>query len=132
MKKTIMVLEKGANIELGKYFNSSEFDCKCSYSSCTKTLIDLEHLVKLINLREELGPIKITSAFRCKKHNKDVGGSPTSQHCKGTATDIVTKSHTPTEIADEAEYHNFDGIGRYKTFTHLDSRGSKARWGSNE
>ena len=34
------------------------------------------------------GPIKINSFFRCPELNKAIGGSYTSQHCKGQAIDI--------------------------------------------
>ena len=34
------------------------------------------------------GPIKINSFFRCPELNKAIGGSKTSQHCKGQAMDI--------------------------------------------
>ena len=34
------------------------------------------------------GPIKINSFFRCPELNKAIGGSTTSQHCKGQAMDI--------------------------------------------
>ena len=34
------------------------------------------------------GPIKINSFFRSVKLNKAIGGSKTSQHCKGLAMDI--------------------------------------------
>ena len=34
------------------------------------------------------GPIKINSFFRCPKLIKAIGGSKTSQHCKGLAMDI--------------------------------------------
>lgn len=33
-------------------------------------------------------PIKITSFFRCEKLNEAIGGSKTSQHCKGEAADL--------------------------------------------
>lgn len=40
--------------------------------------------------REELGgPIKVTSGYRSADVNKAVGGSPTSQHTKGQAADLV-------------------------------------------
>ena len=40
-------------------------------------------------LREWVGgPIRINSFFRCKALNKAIGGSTTSQHCKGQAMDI--------------------------------------------
>lgn len=45
-------------------------------------------------------PIIITSAFRCAKLNKAVGGSPTSQHVKGQAADIRTVSD---KFADNKE-----------------------------
>ena len=34
------------------------------------------------------GPIKINSFFRCPELNAAIGGSKTSQHCKGQAIDI--------------------------------------------
>jgi uncharacterized protein YcbK (DUF882 family) len=37
-------------------------------------------------------PIRINSFFRCSQVNKLVGGSGTSQHCKGEAIDISTGS----------------------------------------
>lgn len=44
-------------------------------------------------LREWYGkPIKINSFFRCTLLNQKVGGSPTSQHCKGEAIDISAGS----------------------------------------
>ena len=40
-------------------------------------------------LREWVGgPIRINSFFRCKALNKAIGGSTSSQHCKGQAMDI--------------------------------------------
>ncbi len=44
-------------------------------------------------LREWYGkPIKINSFFRCEALNTAVGGSKTSQHCKGEAIDISAGS----------------------------------------
>ena len=41
-------------------------------------------------LREAWGkPIKVNSGFRCPRLNKEVGGSPSSQHMKGEAADIT-------------------------------------------
>ncbi len=40
-------------------------------------------------LREKIGkPIKVNSCYRGKQLNEAVGGSKTSQHCKGEAADI--------------------------------------------
>ena len=48
----------------------------------------VEHI--LDPLREAWGkPIKVNSGFRCPRLNKEVGGSPSSQHMKGEAADIT-------------------------------------------
>lgn len=134
LKSTVINLVKGLDLQLTKNFHSSEFDCKCKYDSCKETLIDLDHLVELQQLRDEIGPLTITSAYRCDKHNKDVGGSPNSTHTRGEATDLVSRNVSPKELADACEY--FNGLGRYPNFTHIDSREIEpkdgvARWGKN-
>ncbi len=49
-------------------------------------------------LREAWGaPIIVTSGFRCDKLNKLVGGATNSQHRRGEAADIHTKSDTPED-----------------------------------
>lgn len=117
--------QKGDRTKLSANFSAKEFDCNCS--KCLETLIDLDHVAKLQQLREDLNsPIRITSAYRCESHNRNVGGSKNSQHKKGTATDIQVDDMSADEVADACEH--FDGLGRYDTFTHIDSRGSKARW----
>lgn len=122
---TIKKYQKGEDVRLSANFHLSEFECKCS--DCSETLVDLDHVAKLQQLRTDLGAsIKITSAFRCAKHNEAVGGSDRSQHKLGTATDIQVSGMDPTAVQDACEH--FDGLGRYDSFTHIDSRGSKARW----
>jgi len=117
--------QKGDRTKLTANFSVVEFDCSCS--QCTETIIDLDHVAKLQQLREDLGsPIKITSAYRCESHNTAVGGVKNSQHTKGTATDIQVSGMTPSEVQDACDH--FDGVGRYDSFTHIDSRGNSARW----
>jgi uncharacterized protein YcbK (DUF882 family) len=78
----------------------------------------------LEELRKEVGkPIKITSGYRCEKHNADVGGVKNSQHTKGTAVDVQVDGMSPDEVAFYAEKVGFKFIKRYLTFTHLDIRG---------
>lgn len=121
----IKTFKKGDNTNISKNFKVKEFDCSCS--QCTETIIDLDHVEKLQKLREDLNsPITITSAYRCEYHNAQVGGASNSRHKVGDATDIVVSSMEPSEVADACEH--FSGLGRYDTFTHIDSRGYKARW----
>lgn len=59
----------------------------------------------LQKIRDKYGkPLIVTSAFRCEKLNKAVGGVKTSQHCKGEAADIRTVSDT---IKDNKELFEF-------------------------
>ena len=121
----IKMFKRGDNTKLSANFSVKEFECRCG--KCKETLIDIDHVQRLQQLREDLGSsIIINSAYRCESYNVAIGGEKKSQHMKGTATDIVVKEMTPDEVADACE--KFDGLGRYNTFTHIDSRGKRARW----
>jgi uncharacterized protein YcbK (DUF882 family) len=130
---TVKIFAKGSKVQLTKNFNSNEFDCKCKRPTCKQTLIDMEHVLNMQALRDRVGKaITQTCAYRCPEHNKEVGGASGSQHLKGYASDIVIQGMTPNEVAALAE-PIFNGLGRYDTFTHVDSRdmlqkGAKARW----
>ena len=107
-----------------KYFNNSEFKCKCCgwlpRNGMSEVLLE-----KLDLLREKIGvPIYVSSAYRCPEHNAAVGGVPNSQHVDGTAVDIYTDSLSVDELADAAMEFGFDAIGRYydDEFVHLDCR----------
>ena len=39
-------------------------------------------------MRDELGPIRISSGYRNPSLNRAIGGSRSSQHCKGEALDL--------------------------------------------
>lgn len=125
--KITMVLDKGSKVQLSPHFNSSEFDCPCTYEDCTFTLILKSHLDWLEKQRDRVGkPFVITSGFRCPRHNKDVGGAVKSQHLRGTATDIQIRGLTALEASVKLD--SADGLGVYQNFVHVDSRGHRARW----
>jgi hypothetical protein len=53
----------------------------------------LENMQRLISnliqpMRDELGPIRISSGYRNPSLNRAIGGSSKSQHCKGQALDL--------------------------------------------
>jgi zinc D-Ala-D-Ala carboxypeptidase len=50
-------------------------------------------------VRNEFGPTTINSGYRGKELNKAVGGSATSQHCKGQAADIEVPGVANAKIA---------------------------------
>ena len=118
-------------MKLSEHFDSNEFACKdgCGANQVESKLVEI-----LEGVRTHFGkPVIVVSGRRCVKHNSKVGGASKSQHLLGTAADIKVKDVAPKMVADylESQFPDSYGIGRYKTFTHIDVRGYKARWGSN-
>lgn len=113
---------------LSAHFMRSEFACRCG---CGRDTVDYALFKVLLDLREEFGEIKITSGNRCPRYNRQVGGAPNSQHLKGKAADIQAKYANPARVQQYLIdiYPDSLGIGGYETFTHIDSRNEKARWG---
>lgn len=114
------------HIQISKNFNLSEFQCKCG---CGTVKVDRHLLEGLQGVRDRVGKaVRINSGYRCPKHDKAVGGTGSGQHTLGKAADIVVSGYTSKEIAKIGEELGFNGIGTYATFTHLDTRPTKARW----
>lgn len=122
-------------MKLTKNFNLSEFECKCGCvmpEFVKKNVIELAENLQV--LRDEVGRLDLTNAYRCKEHNADVGGAVNSQHVKGKAADIKSSTIEPSDMAIavddlmKTEKFKLGGIGIYNTFTHVDIRGSRARW----
>ena len=82
-------------MKISKNFTIQEFlvtNTGLSNQLTSEALANIEYLAKklLQPLRDDYGkPIRITSGYRSVDVNKAVGGSPTSQHTKGEAVDIV-------------------------------------------
>ena len=120
-------------------FKRDEFACRCG---CGFNTVDAELLAFLDALRETLRSalqrsvrIKVTSGCRCKKYNKSVNGAPKSLHTTGRAADIQCDRFegtwgriAPDYVAEIADTLKAKGLGRYNTFTHIDSRDANARW----
>ena len=118
-----------------KNFNIKEFECKCGCKMpefVKNNVIELAENLQII--RNEVGRLDLTNAYRCKDHNSDVGGSTSSQHLVGKAADVKSESIKPKEMAQivndlmKNEKIKTGGIGIYNTFTHIDIRGVRARW----
>lgn len=86
--------------------------------------MDVGFLMALDILRSQWNtPIKITSGFRCAKHNADVGGEPDSMHLKGRAADIaMDDANERYAFVKLAINLGFYGIGIMATAVHLDNR----------
>jgi uncharacterized protein YcbK (DUF882 family) len=96
------------------------------------------HTLRILEwLRDELGqPVHILSGYRDPAYNKAVGGEGNSLHMAFSATDITVKGANPprvhTVLLTHPEAPQF-GLGLYRGFVHLDTRGligrkAPARW----
>lgn len=127
----IKEIKKGAGIKLSKNFNSSEFDCHGN-GCCETTLIDTDLIGVLQMIRANFGKaVIINSGFRCKTHNKNVGGASLSRHVSGMAADIVVNGIEPLEVAKYCESIGVLGIGLYDWGCHIDTRNVKYFWYSD-
>lgn len=118
--------------DLSHDFNRHEFACQCGCGFDTADAL----LVRILqDVRDHFGrPVHINSACRCPSHNQEVGGADDSQHLYGRAADIKVGGLHPNVVADYVEHRWPDcGIGRYFTFTHVDTRtNGPARWDMRE
>lgn len=88
----------------------------------------------LDQFREQYGkPVRITSCYRSEPYNVAVGGARWSQHKVNRACDIQVSGMSPTRVfnalkkmRDGGSFRG--GIGKYKTFVHIDTRGNNATW----
>ena len=117
--------------KISAHFAREEFACQCG--NCPQSedpTVDVTLIAILEELRRHFNaPITVTSGVRCKSHNASVGGSVFSKHLEGKAADVLLNGITPDRVYDYLvdRYHGY-GFGKYNNFTHIDSRGLKARW----
>lgn len=127
--------------DISQNFSRHEFACHdyCGFDTADTDLIwVLEDLREYFNEKYSNRPgeimVFISSGCRCLKYNTKIGGASKSFHMWGQASDVKVSGVSPKKVADylESKYKGLYGIGRYKTFTHIDVRSKKpARWGKN-
>ena len=121
--------------KLTENFSMDEFECKCGCVMPEFVKKNVQELAENLQvLRNHVGRLNLTNAYRCKYHNADVGGAVNSQHPKGKAADIKSRDINPKDMAAivddlmKCESFKLGGVGIYNTFTHVDIRGTRARW----
>ena len=111
-----------------RFLESDEvFKCPCHVCRKSKSPHSISPILveKLNNMVSLSGNIfNVTSGYRCEAHNRDVGGSPKSQHLLGNAVDVTTlgDSHLAYQIVDAAMVHNITFIELAPRHVHLDIR----------
>lgn len=117
----IFYIQKGENRLLSTYLNSSEFHCHCKHPDCTFTLVGESTAAKFHLVRTQFAEaVQINSAFRCQRHNADVGGKINSYHVKGMAMDLTPKDFSKEKL-DRLQYiarMYYEVVVPYPTFIH--------------
>ena len=116
--------------KLSTNFKVGEFACK---DGSDAVLVAPRLVMVLQSIRSHFGAaVTISSAYRTPQYNTKVGGVAHSQHCYGTAADIVVKGRTPAQVAAYAReiMPDWGGVGIYakQGFTHIDVREARADW----
>ena len=116
--------------DLSEHFSRVEFACNCG---CGFDTVDSGTLAVLEEVRQHFNAsVVINSGCRCANWNKQVGGEPNSYHMQARAADIAVAGVPPSRVADFVEngpLKGEGGVGRYNTFTHVDTRSNgPARW----
>lgn len=121
VKKTIIEWE---------YFFPKEVKCKCGKCNSIGNEMKPELMEPLIVLRRTLGfPLRVTSAYRCPEHNRNVGTTGlTGAHTTGLAIDIgVYMAEAYALLTEACRMQCFSGLGisqsgdLTKRFIHLDA-----------
>lgn len=124
-------------MKITAHFDSREFDCHdgTPYPPdwIESRLKPLCHALEALRGYYDR-PIVVLSGYRTPYWNKKVGGARQSQHLEGKASDIHVVGISPRYIQATIERLIGEGkmlpggLGRYRTFTHYDTRGRNARW----
>lgn len=114
---------------LTRNFKRSELECPCC-GRCEMNPIFMERLQVFRDLYEK--PLTVVSGYRCPKHNREVRGSPKSDHIRGDAADIRVHDKSSIELFRLRELAfklEFNAVGIGKTQYHLGIRpGDPKSW----
>ena len=110
-----------------RYFKLEEFDSPDELGSGCN--MSQEILSMLDAARKIYGkPMRITSGFRTKTHNKKVGGVESSSHLKGLAADIAcSESRNRFDMIKALLEVGFKRLGVAGTFIHVDIDKNKSQ-----
>lgn len=121
---------KDGSRKLSANFRVKEFACA---DGSDAVLVAPRLVMVLQSIRSHFGTaVTINSGYRTPQYNTKVGGVAHSQHCYGTAADIVVRGKTSAAVAAYARQlmPDWGGVGVYakQNFTHIDVREAKADW----
>ncbi|EHM10766.1 hypothetical protein TheveDRAFT_1648 [Thermanaerovibrio velox DSM 12556] len=93
------------------------FKCRC----CGECRMDPRYLKLFDALEDRWGPLRVTSGYRCQRHNRAVGGVAHSLHTKGLAADVACVKARQPELGEMAKALGFNQVVLYpmRGFVHL-------------
>jgi len=99
-------------------FSLDEFKCQCG---CGHVSVHSDLLDLLQTARDKLGPLTITSAYRCPEHNDSVSSTGLSgPHTTSKAVDIHVSNSQHRKTLIDYFASKVSGLGIAKTFIHID------------
>ena len=102
-----------------EWLNFSPDEVKCQH--CGELKIDEELMDVIQEARENLGPLRITSGYRCSEHNNNISSTgPSGPHTTGKALDIATSSSQQRKELIDYFAPKVSGLGIAKGFIHID------------
>ena len=115
-------LQLSNNFLLSEFVRSATAKRNNIYQQFTIELNVLVNIIYLTNnllqpLREIVGPINITSGYRCEEVNAIVGGANLSQHLYGQAVDFFCKDFAKAILFIKNK--TFDQLIIYDSFIHV-------------
>ncbi len=118
--------------ELTPSFSPSEMACKCGKCG---GIADMDHffMLSLQAMRDDIGPLTVTSGFRCPEHPEEKRKDKVGSHGQGLAADLKSSGGKRRfEIIQSAIKHGMIGIGVANSFIHVDGghkhAGRPATW----
>ena len=109
------------------HFSPHELACKCGVNCRGAYFHDPLFLDGLEAIRAQIGPLRVNSGHRCRRHNKAVGGTPRSYHTRFIAADLAIPPKARARLAHAAVEAGFTGLGFGRNFLHVD-RGPSRAW----
>lgn len=122
------------------HFLVREFRCKDGSDKILmsdETVALLEKIRTFYRKQHPGATLVVISGYRTPAWNRHVGGAKNSQHVKGRAVDFVVRIPNngivnPLTVHDDINSGRIfgahkGGLGRYRTFTHIDT-GANRRW----
>ena len=98
-------------------FKPDEFRCSC----CNRLEIAADLIDLLQKAREAIGPLVITSAYRCADHNSKVSSTGLNgPHTTSYAVDIHVSNSQHRKLLLSYFANKVSGLGIAKTFIHID------------